>query len=57
MADFERRERFENAEIDMKGLTITELTDNETRCYGLMGFLKKCGRNYSYHREKSPFTT
>ena len=55
MADFERRERFENAVIDMKDLTITEFTDNETRC-----FIEKvgwCGRNYSYHREKSPFTT
>ena len=38
MADFERRERFENAVIDMKDLTIT---DNETRCYDLMSLLKR----------------
>lgn len=41
MADFERRERFENAVIDMKDLTITEFTDNETRCYDLMSLLKR----------------
>lgn len=41
MADFERRERFENAVIDMKDLTITEFTDSETRCYDLMSLLKR----------------
>ena len=41
MADFERRERFENAVIDMKDLTITEFTDNETRCYDLMSLLNR----------------
>lgn len=41
MADFERRERFENAVIDMKDLTITEFTNSETRCYDLMSLLKR----------------
>ena len=41
MADFERRERFDNAVIDMKDLTITEFTDSETRCYDLMSLLKR----------------
>ncbi len=60
MADFERRERFENAVIDMKDLTITEFTDSENTVLRPYEFIEEvgwCGRNYSYHREKSPFTT
>lgn len=41
MADFERRERFDNAIIDLSDMTITEYTDCDTKCYDLMNLLKR----------------
>ena len=43
MADFERRERFDYAVIDMKDLTITAFTDSENRGYDLMSLFKRWG--------------
>ena len=41
MADFEQRERFDNAIIDRSDMTITEYTDCDTKCYDLMNLLKR----------------
>lgn len=41
MADFERRERFDNAIIDLSDMTVTEYTDCDTKCYDLMNLLKR----------------
>lgn len=41
MADFEQRERFDNAIIDLSDMTITEYTDCDTKCYDLMNLLKR----------------
>lgn len=41
MADFERRERFDNAVIDLSDMTITEYMDCDTKCYDLMNLLKR----------------
>ncbi len=41
MADFEQRERFDNAIIDLSDMTITEYTDFDTKCYDLMNLLKR----------------